>query len=240
MRKPSLRFVRNTCQGAPHWRCATEGLQWSGEPLASGLRLRWITSCVEERGLGEGAEVCDRAWGELAQRLLMQYQCNELFGRRNYNSPSSQPKPTTKTARSAVVARPGVELQSQTSMPPLRLLWGSSAVTHHLLPAQPEVPLRSPQVPTKGFTLQWGHCPTSGCVKGGMRWLSILQALADTQGRLIHPQSKHRNTCQVKTGVSLHGQGKRDAPFGASSLARSACCVLGPKGTHAPPTMPSA
>lgn len=61
-------------------------------------RLRWITSCVEERGLGEGTEVCDGAWGQLAQRLLVQYQCNEPFACRNYNSPSSRPKPTNKTS----------------------------------------------------------------------------------------------------------------------------------------------
>lgn len=67
-----------------------------------------------------------------------------------------------------MVARPGVELQSQTSMPPLQPSWGSSTVTHHPLPAQPEAPLGSPQVPAKGFTLQWGQCPTSSCVKGGM------------------------------------------------------------------------
>lgn len=29
--------------------------------------MRWITSCVEERGRREGTEVCGRAWGELAQ-----------------------------------------------------------------------------------------------------------------------------------------------------------------------------
>lgn len=67
-----------------------------------------------------------------------------------------------------MVARPSVELQSQTSMLPLQPSWGSSTVTHHLLPARPEAALGSPQVPGKGFTLQWGQCPTSGCVKGGM------------------------------------------------------------------------
>lgn len=54
-----------------------------------------------------------------------------------------------------------------------------------------------------------------------MRQLSIPQASADIQGGLMHcpdpPPSQHRNAGHGKTGVSLHGQGKRAAPFGASA-----------------------
>lgn len=95
VRKLSLRFVRNRCRELPAAVARLRGCGRAGSAAGQG-RLRWITSCVEERGLGEGTEVCDMAWGQLAQRLLMQYQCNEPFGCRNYNSPSSQQKPTNK------------------------------------------------------------------------------------------------------------------------------------------------
>lgn len=44
------------------------GTAWPGWG-AAGRRVvvRWITSCVEERGRGEGTEVCGRARGELAE-----------------------------------------------------------------------------------------------------------------------------------------------------------------------------
>lgn len=102
-----------------------------GELPAGGFRLRWITSCVEERGLGEGTEVCGRArgggGGACAAVCSCDYQCNESFGRRNYNSPSSSSssrdpsRRLERTARSAVVAEP--------PRLPLGPWWGSSAVT---------------------------------------------------------------------------------------------------------------
>lgn len=67
-----------------------------------------------------------------------------------------------------MVARPGVELQRRTSMLSLQPLWGSSSLTDHLLPDRPEAHLRSSQVSAKGFRMQQGQCPTSGCAKGGM------------------------------------------------------------------------
>lgn len=89
MRKPSLRFMRNTCREVPAG-AAQRGRGAAAELPAGGLRLRWITSCVEERGLGEGAEGGDGVgWGELAQHLLMQYQCNQSLGCRSCSSPSS-------------------------------------------------------------------------------------------------------------------------------------------------------
>lgn len=70
-----------------------------------------------------------------------------------------------------MVARPGAELQRQTSTLSLQPLWGSSSLTDHLLPDRPEAPLTSSQVSAKGFRMQQGQCPTSGCVKGGTeRW----------------------------------------------------------------------
>lgn len=82
--------------------------------------------------------------------------------------PPDQSQQIKQTARSAVVARPGVELQRQTSMLSLQPLWGSSSLTDHLLPDQPEAPLRFSQASAKGFRMQQGQCPMSGCVKGGM------------------------------------------------------------------------
>lgn len=125
-----LRFVRNEVPGSsPPSRGCGGGA--GGELPAGGFRLRWITSCVEERGLGEGTEVCDRArgggGGACAAVCSCDYQCNESFGRRNYNSPSSSSSSRDpsrrfeRTARSAVVAEP--------PRLPLGPWWGSGAVT---------------------------------------------------------------------------------------------------------------
>lgn len=84
--------------------------------------------------------------------------------------PPDQSQQIKQTVRSAVVARPGAELQRQTSVLsfPSNLCGGSSSLTDHLLPDRPEAPLRSSQVSAKGFRMQQGQCPTSGCVKGGI------------------------------------------------------------------------
>lgn len=127
--------------------------------------------------------------GELAQRLLMQYQCNESFGRRDYNSPSSQPKPTIKTNGeecSGCRARRGAAKPNLHASPPT--LVGKQ----HGDPPPAASPRDSSRVPPGASQ---GLHPAAGPVccewwcegrDGGMRQLSIPQASADTQERLIH------------------------------------------------------
>lgn len=108
-------------------------------------------------------------------------------------------------------------------------------MTHHWLPAWPEALLGSLPCASQGLYPAAGSVSFSSCAKGGRdggtRRLSILQASADTQGRLIHcpnpPPIAAWKCLSRKISVSLHGQGKKAVPF---SQARSACHVLGPKG----------
>ena len=119
-------------------------------------------------------------------------------------------------------------------------LVGSSPRTHRPPPARP--PGHTPVSPAASQRPR----PAAGsgsCQRlregtdRGMGWLSILPASADTRGRVIHrpdpPQSQHGNAGHAKTGVRSHGQGRN---LWCRSLARSARCVLGPKGMRAQPT----
>lgn len=166
----------------------------------------------------------------------MQYQCNEPFAGRNYNSPSSRPKPANKTngeERSGCQAWRGAAKANLHAFPPA--LMGKHSLTDHLLPDWPEAPLKSSQVSAKGFRMQQGQCPTSGCEgrDGGddtavhATGISRYSGGADPLPRST-PIAEQK--CWSWESRCLHGQGERPAPFGAS-----ACKVrtLGPKGTHA-------
>lgn len=158
-RKLSLRFVRNRCRELPAMLCSMGAAPERGAAAGQG-RLRWITSCVEERGLGEGTEVCEGLGGSLhsvcsCNTSVTSHSCVRI----TTHPPPDRSQQIKQTARSAALARPGAELQRQASMLSLQPLWGSSLLTDHLLPDRPEAPLRSSQVSAKGFRMQ--QCPMS-------------------------------------------------------------------------------
>lgn len=118
-RKPSLRFVRNTCRGAPRWCCVPEA---AAAPGATG---GWVAAEVDYQLCGgEAWERALRCVTGLGGSLHSICSCKTSVTshsavRITTHPPPDQSQPLKRTARSTVIARPGVELQSQTSMSPL-------------------------------------------------------------------------------------------------------------------------
>lgn len=175
--------------------------------------------------------------GELAQRPLVQDQCNESFGRRNYNSPSSRPKPTIKTNGEECS---GCQAQRGAAKPDLHASPPTLVRKQHGDPPPAASPARGTSWVPPG-TSQGLHS-AAGSVSyewlsegedGGMRRLSTPQASADTQGGLIHcpdpppvpPQT--RLSCEHRCVFARAGQ--EGCTLWCFSLARSAHHASGPE-----------